>query len=299
MQCDVGILISRQEFLAVFVMAATPGIFALIAIGTAAAIQAATTAVVICSWLAGNVIAEIIGWSRTGWLRRGDSRSRSRGLVQGGWSFAGSAVAEATTNRLDQVLALPLLGATQAGFYSVAVTLSVLPLMVAHSLSAAIFVRQVAVANDDRRELVERSFRLAAAACGLVAIGLAAITPVAVPLVFGQEFAPAVWPALIGIATGMCTAIIFVLSMGLAAAGRGAALTAAQVLGILTGLTLLLLLGPTWGAIGAGVASLVAAAVLLLVLSAVCRVRASAVVPTPRDLMDAINILTRGFHGGS
>lgn len=291
--CDLGILIVCRSFGSVFAMVVLPGIVALLTITAAYLFATVSASLVVGSWAVGNLAAFLVGVFG---VRRAlaPSLMREGSLVRGGMRFAGSAAAEAAANRFDQILAVPVMGAVQAGYYSVAVTLGVLPLIVAHTLSAATFQAHATSHGDDIREMRRRSLRLALLGCGGVSLVIGLLAPVAVPVIFGESFRSAVAPALLGLAAGWIGSLAFVASMGLAAEGRGKVLTAIQCAGLVIGLTLLVLLAPSMGAVGAAAASLLAGSVVLAAIMRASGLGLGDLRPRAGDIRQMLGLFMRG-----
>ncbi|WIB16060.1 hypothetical protein DEJ34_02700 [Curtobacterium sp. MCPF17_050] len=192
-------------------------------------------------------------------------------------------MAEAASSRLDQVLALPLIGAAQAGLYAVAVTIATIPMAVGQALGATYFRR---IARSEPAQLAsvrEEAVRVSLSA-GLVSFPMTVVASwIGVPLLFGEAFEPAVPVAWI-VAGGTTFGIVaFVASMCLAAAGRGYTMTVAQLTALALGTGLLFIVGPAFGAQGAAAASATASLALSLFLVAALRIRPVRGLPSLRD----------------
>jgi len=171
--------------------------------------------------------------------------------------------------RLDQMLMAAFMSPSDLGLYVVAVAWSgaVCPL-----LGALAAVTTPAVASaDDREERLRRfaiGIRMAAALALMLAIAVAAITPMGIVILFGTAFKAAVPAALIMVLATGVVGLSVVLEEGLRGLGRPYAVLQAELAGLgMTALELAALLG-LMGIVGAAIASLVGystvAAVLLL-----------------------------------
>lgn len=181
--------------------------------------------------------------------------------------YFGGQVAEALSYRLDQALAIVFLGASGAGFYSIAATIGMLPSTLGLAVSAATF-NEVA-----RSPMLDGKPNLAAVRVAFIAALPAtciavAFSPLVIPFVFGEEFRPAVLATVVALVGSQ----FLVLSQGAAslliAQGKGWKLSIAQLTGLVIGILLLSTLGPTFGVVGASVASslgFASAAILALV----------------------------------
>jgi O-antigen/teichoic acid export membrane protein len=251
-----------------------------------------TTATVLVANIAGTLAACVTGITLTRISTRGE-RYPAFTLLRGGVRYAGSSIAETASSRLDQVIALPLMGAFQAGIYSVAVTIATIPLALGQALGAAYFPLIARASGESRRvhkeSAIRASFAMSAIAAPLLFLG----SWLGIPLLFGDGFAAAVPVAWIcGI--GTCALIAgYVCSLALAAEGRGYAMTFAQVGALVLSITLLFLLAPEYGAIGAAAASSMGYVVLLGLLLAAARTRPRYSWPRLRDFRLAIRTLFR------
>ena len=212
-------------------------------------------------------------------------------LLGGGTKYAGSSAAEAANNRVDQLIALPIIGDAAAGFYAVGVTLSTLPLAIGQSLASQYFreVAQSATSPRSRAEMVGRAWTLSWA----VAIALMAAAPVAIPLIFGADFQPAIWPTWILLLGSPAVVCSYVLSMQLAAVGRGVAMTLGQIGALFTGTTVLVVVGKELRETGAALAAVMASVVLLGYLSAISGIGLRAFVPNWQRFVAGVSDLLR------
>ena len=222
-------------------------------------------------------------------------RTPVRRVLRDGVTYAGGQISEAASYRLDQAIALPLIGAEAAGLYSVAATIALVPYSLGQAIGSAAF-RHLAAAPGPR-DLKTRSsavIRIAIVSGTCTSIFLGAASPVLVPAVFGPEFEGAVVPTLLGLVGSIAVVVTYVASSALTAAGKGWSMTIGQLFAVASGTIALLILGPTLGAAGASIASALGywtgAVVMLLGIGAPL----GALVPRPRDVGAARRMLTRG-----
>jgi len=257
---------------------------------------AATTATVLTSSATATVVTFLVGIFLSRSLPR-RTPVRVLSLVRGGVRFAGAGIAEAVANRIDQVIVLPLIGAVQAGYYSVAVTIGTVPLAFAHALGSRYFnalSSAVAAGEEDLTVIKGRSFRSSLAVGLLIAGCLATASPMAIPLLFGQGFAPAVVPTLVALVGSVFMVAAYVASLLLAAEARGGRMTVAQVVSAAVGVGALTILGPMLGALGAALASVVGYLVLLLLGGLFLRLRGVDWLVRPGDFARGMHDLLRG-----
>ena len=171
----------------------------------------------------------------------------------------------AISNRVDVLLVYELAGPSQAGRYSVALTLGALASMVPYSLSIAMFPRLGAATDEAAWGLVERAFRAGL----LVAIGAAAAiagsASTVIPAILGDQYRPSAVPA--AILAGGAVAVSAQWTLGRARAARGSPGLLVRSFSASLGVMLVLdiALVPSQGEIGAAIASASGAAVGLVV----------------------------------
>lgn len=291
--CDLSVLIASGRFRGVMALQLVQPVTYLLFVIVFLLAGVLSTGTVLVANIAGTVSAFITGATLSRIPLRGVTY-RLGGLLRGGVRFAGSSIAEAASSRLDQVIALPLIGAVQAGLYSVAVTVASIPLAVGQALGATYFPIIARTEPEERRVHKEEAVRVAVAGA-LMCLPLIAIGSwLGIPILFGSEFFAAVPVAWIS-GLGTCALIVaYVCSMVLAAEGRGYRMTLAQLLALGVAILLLFLLAPRFGAVGAAAASTFGYFVLLAFLSVGLGARVSRSMPAPRDFRLVVARLVRG-----
>jgi O-antigen/teichoic acid export membrane protein len=157
-------------------------------------------------------------------------------------------VASMLLARISQVLMVPLSSAEDLGLFSVAVTVSDVPIIVAGAMAGALLgvnsrsSDPVQVAKASRFALL-----LTLTGCG----ALAALSPWGVPYLFGTDFAAAVVPTLMLLGAAVLCVPGFMVGAGLAAFGRPSLRSAGFTTTLIVNLTAFVLLVPPLGAIGA------------------------------------------------
>jgi O-antigen/teichoic acid export membrane protein len=287
---DVGTLVGSGQYRRVCLIRLITPALMIIVTPRLFVLDALDGATVVAMNIIGNVGAAIAGFILVGVPLRGDREDKAT-LLRESLPFAGNAILETASSRVDQVLALPLIGASAAGLYSVAVTVATLPQALATAMSARAFRVLATSGEDDRTSLVSTELREAASLAIAVAVALGLVAWPGVPLVFGNAYRgaiPALWCLLVG---SVWLFMGSVASMLLAATSRGTAMTAAQFLSLTTDVLLLFALAPSLGTIGAAIA---ASAAYLVSLAAQVRslgVGLSSLTPTPRAAKEALRKL--------
>lgn len=249
-----------------------------------------TVGTVLLCYAVGTIAAFILGRS---WMRVRGGRIRDfRSICREGLTMWGSQAAEIASYRLDQLLVLPVIGASATGIYSVAVTIGMLPFNLAAALGASVFQ---AFARKKEKALIAAALRqilvvvlVAGLAVGLVSIWL-------VPALFGAEFAESVpvgWITLFGC---LFVAANYIAVTALVAQRMGKAMTIMQVVGLAFGLALIYPFGHLWGPYGTAWAAVCGYAITFGLALYALRIRPIDVMPRPRDVVPAFKaFLQRG-----
>jgi O-antigen/teichoic acid export membrane protein len=191
-------------------------------------------------------------------LRRGgadpeDQDGGTAGLV----SFASRAwigsLAGILLSRVDQVLLYPLGGATESGLYSVAVNVGDVPLVLVGAVGMVLLSTD---ARDQTDSHVARAARLTLLAACSLGVVLGGTAPWWLPAIFGAEFAGAVPVAVILLAAAAVGASGSIAGVSLAARGRPGQRSLALVMAAVANVSMLVVLVPPLGAVGAALATL-------------------------------------------
>lgn len=168
------------------------------------------------------------------------------------------------TARLDLVLVYRLATPSDAGNYSIALTIGALVGAVPLALAYASFPRLALVGEAEARVLTAQVFRMGITAALLAAGVLALVSPIVVPLVFGQDYAGAIGPTLLLAPAGVLWSGQWLLCRAAAARGvtRPLLTSFAISFGVMIALDLALI--GRFEGVGAGVASMVASGTGLL-----------------------------------
>lgn len=251
--CDLGVVLADQRYLAVFAMQMAHPTLYVTTIATLWIADLANVTTVLAANIAGTLLTFVVGL----WLTRhtASGRSSALDLLRRGIQFAGSGIAESASNKLDQALALPILGAYAAGIYSIGVTIASAPLALGHALSAATFPRIARAAPEGRPFLQAQAVRAALALGLLIAPVMVLLSWLLIPLIFGERFAPAFTVVAIAAPGTVAMMAAFVASTSLAADSRGWMMTASQIVGLAVSTALLIVLGLAYGSAGAAAAS--------------------------------------------
>jgi O-antigen/teichoic acid export membrane protein len=289
---DVGMLVAHRRYRAVFAMQVIQPMIYLVLVSGAWVLGIASVSSVLTSNVIGSVATFALGLALVRVRWSGETYSMVL-TARNGLKYFGSAIAEAASSKLDQVIALPLIGAFQAGIYSVAATVAAVPLAIGQALGASYFTSIARAAGDDRRAVQGQAAR-AGIAAGLLVYPVGVAASVAfIPIIFGNAFVDAVPVAVVSLIGSSAMIASFIVSMALAADSKGIRMSVAQVVSLALGVVGLLVLGPWIGAIGAAAASTISYVALLVVLLVALRLPIRGLIPRWRDFVGVIRRLAR------
>jgi O-antigen/teichoic acid export membrane protein len=252
--CDASVLSGRQRFRALFVMRVTYPATFLVSVAALWISGHASAATVIGSSIGTSAVTAVLGWALTGASLRGP-RLPVMEVVRPALRVSGGTIADAALSRLDQVLIVPLMGAYDAGLYSVATAFGIAPLAVGQALGAAYF-RDIAKAEGpDRQVLKAEAARAGLAVAALLTPPLMIAAYVLVPVIFGHEFDDSALPAAIYLLGGAAWLASVPCMMALVADQRGHAVTVAQLAGLAVNIALLVGFSQFYGVTSAAIAA--------------------------------------------
>lgn len=188
-----------------------------------------------------------------------------RSALRYGVAIESSHLLIALSQRVDLVLVYGFAGEAVAGHYAIALALGQLVIYAPFALSLAAFPRLAHLAEDDAFTLTHRVVRVGLAAGLVSAVPLLLAIPVAIPLLFGRAFEPAVAPALLLLLGGLLHSGQWLLTRALAARGNTRPLFLSFGLSLVVMVALDAALIPAFGITGAGVASVLAPAAGLVI----------------------------------
>jgi O-antigen/teichoic acid export membrane protein len=198
--------------------------------------------------------------------------------------------------RLDLLVVYAIRGRSDAGQYSVALTLGVLVAYGAMAITYAAFPRLASLTDSDASVLTARVFRVGVAGATLTALVLVAVIPVAVVLLFGSAYRPAIVPSWLLLPGGIFFSGQFVLARASAARGNPGLLIRSFGVSLVVMLTLDIVTVPGWGTTAAAMAASVGPlAGLIVCLAAYVRLfgsrtaAAKLLVPNRKDVMALVS----------
>jgi len=196
------------------------------------------------------------------------------------------AVASMLLARIGQILFVPLSNVAELGLYTVAITVSDVPLVVALGIRDALYGVSSRRADAGQLATTARVTTLVGAA-GCLVIG--ATLPLWIDLAFGSGFRAALWPSWILLLCAVVNIPGFLAAAGLGAWGRPGTRSVGLLLTLAVNLPLFILLVPTTGAVGGALAGLASSTVstvfMVVAASRVIGIPAHAFfLPTMRDV---------------
>jgi len=160
--------------------------------------------------------------------------------------------------RLDQAILAPLSSAVELGYYTLAVSIAEVPLLLTAAARNVLFAADSSEPNAPR---LAATARLVTAICTLGAIGIAAMLPWALPWLFGEEFTPSLPVTLVLLVAMVAGTPGSLAGAGLSSRGRPGLRSTSLVIACVVNVALLAVLAPRWGAMGAAAATLVGSVV--------------------------------------
>ena len=174
-----------------------------------------------------------------------------RELYREGLTYAPRDIVHSVRERIDQFIALPLIGASGAGLYSVAVMVGTLPTVVAHAVGVSAFSAAQSSADSEKPQVMANFVRASFALTLGASVVIAGVTPWLLPLVFGEEFRGSVIPTFVFLSLySLGLAIRLVATGVLNTSRRGVEISLAEASGFSVGLVLALMMGPALGPLG-------------------------------------------------
>lgn len=185
----------------------------------------------------------------------GEASGTGLGEMAGyGGMIWGGAVSGILLSRLDQALLAPFAGATQLGYYSVAVSVADIVILANSAM------RDVTLASDAGQQDNARIFRTARVSLA-IALLLAVLVLATIAwwfdALFGADFGAAIPMAFVLIAGAALATPGSVLGAGLSARGHPGLRSLSLAIACVVNILLLLLLAPSLGGVGAAWATLV------------------------------------------
>lgn len=254
-------------------------------------------------------VAYIVLWRESRRLGAvGKTRIRGAGeLVHYGLPSALMIPASLLNLQLDQLMMAGWLSSELLGLYAVSCSWSALLSPVFNALGSVLFPALAAASDlDAKRILVARGTRLAILSVILLGAGLAACTPLLLPMLFGRAFSAAVPAALILVVASMVLSLNGLTGEILRGLGAPRWPLFSQLAALPVTVGMLFVLLPRLNIVGAAISSLIAYSVTAVVslrgVSGLCRLRLrDLLVPRSsdvRELREAVHGILRRLSRG-
>ncbi len=185
--------------------------------------------------------------------------------------------------RMDQLVMGAFLSPQLLGLYAVAVAWSLAVTPVSNAFAQVILPRLTGAHDSaDAAERLCATSRIASGINALMGVGFLLITPLAVNVVFGPSFAPAIPATMVLVVAAVCLGMNQFLEEAVRGLGRPGLATVAELCGFAVTAVGLAVLLPRFGILGAALASLLSYATVLVMLVVILRRRLGL---RPRDLL--------------
>jgi O-antigen/teichoic acid export membrane protein len=201
--------------------------------------------------------------------------------------------------RVDLLLVYAMAGQTQAGYYSVALTLGTITGFVAIALSYASFPRMTRMADAEGLELTTQLARAGFAVGVVLALGLSVALFALIPLLLGSAYDGALAPAIVLLFGNVLWGGQWMLSRAIAARGDASLLLRSFGLNLAVMLVSDLILIPPLGALGAAIGSVLAPAAGLALCLWAYRAKGLHIgqfIPRPADLRRVEDAIRRAVR---
>lgn len=175
------------------------------------------------------------------------------------------------TQWADRALLLYLLGTTQLGFYTVALTAATVVNSLAGAAGTVSFGMSTQTEDRAGFERIARMFRFTAWIWLLAGFGVAVAIPIMLPLLYGADFRPAIWPAIVLIPAAAFSGQASILEEAMRAQGRAFIGLEARAVGLIAMLVLTSLLVHRFGILGVAFAGVGSQAAVLLIMMVASR----------------------------
>lgn len=208
--------------------------------------------------LAGLVYVVLLSRADAGQTPPGLSeRARPREILGFGSKVWLGAVAGMLLGRIGHILFAPLASVAELGLYTVAITVSDVPLVVALGIRDVLYGVS---SKDADAERVAATARTATLLGGVGCLIIGGTLPWWIEWAFGAGFSAAVWATWILLLCAVINIPGFLAASGLGAWGRPGLRSVGLALTLAINLPLFVVLVPVWGALGAALAGLVSSA---------------------------------------
>lgn len=189
------------------------------------------------------------------------------GMLKYGIPLAASAIPIILNLRLDQMLLAAFMPAKVLGIYVVAVAWSATVPPALMAIGSVLFPRVASATREQRAQYFKQGTRLGMAVAILLASGIAMLTRIAIPILFGKSYLDAVPVSLVLVFAAAISGMNIIFEEGLRGLGQTKIVFWSEMVGLLATIGLLTALLRPLGIMGAGIASIVGYSVTFILLS--------------------------------
>jgi O-antigen/teichoic acid export membrane protein len=201
---------------------------------------------------------------------------------------------------VDQALVVRLLEPGLMGTYVVALSLSRMLNVFHSSVVMVLFPRAVSRLPREVAEMTSRAMRMSTVLSTMIGIGIVALGPEVLSLLYGREYRGAGVVLRILVIEVVLSGATTVLSQAFMALGRPGIITGLQVIGLALTVPLMFLLVPRFGIVGAGTALLSSTIARLIFVIAsfpvFLKMRVPDILPRVEDLRFAVETFGKWLH---
>lgn len=155
--------------------------------------------ILICNWLGTVLVTLILIIQVRSLFLQSPHWAEARLLLKMAFRFKLSSIIVMLAREGDRIVIISLLSSTSIGLYAVAFTVATSGLKILTASFQGILFPKIARQSDieHQRHLLGRALRYSMVLSIAASLCLIAITPVCIPLLFGQEFSSAIVPAIL------------------------------------------------------------------------------------------------------
>lgn len=259
-----SILRAHREFRRLAIYQVSFNGVTLIVVAVCAVAGSLSVAWIAAAFVLGRIVTGAYGLAATAWPSLGP-HARLGPLFRYGLKAVPGTVGELFNNRFDQLIIAPMVGLGNLGLYAVASGTSAVAAVLPISMAANAFATVTQDADRGRHGSAATAIRRGILVSALAAAGLAAVTPVAIPLIYGSAFAGAIGPTMILLGGSVAWGGQLVASQCANALGRPSYSSIGEVIAVLVTVVGLVIVVPPYGITGAAFVSLAAYVIRLAV----------------------------------
>ncbi|OXM13718.1 lipopolysaccharide biosynthesis protein [Paenibacillus herberti] len=175
-------------------------------------------------------------------------------LMRNGIKIYGGSLVAVFGGNFDQLILSLLLAPYALGLYTVAGSIGgILPSVLFGALNVFLWPKLMDLKGEEKKKKTEQMHSMMLLLCTLVTLVACACAPVLLPLLYGNEYKPAIWMAIILLAVAPIRICSQLLLYYLNTEGKFNTVTLSELLSVGGGMGIMLLLMPYLGAIAAAI----------------------------------------------